>query len=163
MARRKRSEEVPKIVPIMDDDYWNSEDEDEDEDFDGGETRARSRCPLCGMVGDVYANSKRPALPTLETYPFDLKAWLVHYGGFKWDAKTKKRVGVMKYKDASEALVPLMKLYLMQGYDLCVNLVDKLREAGVELPDDLAAAVKALGRAERLWIELDEAFGIVNK
>ena len=166
MARGKRSQEKSKVIPMFDesDRYVDEDDSSAEEDeIVGGEARARARCPLCGMVGDVYRNSKAPNLPTLEGYPYDVKAWRVRYGGFRWDDKLKKRIGLMKYYPMDVALIPLLKIYLAQSYDLCGKLLEDLQALGVDMPDNLQEAIKALGRIEVLWADLDEVYEGIDK
>lgn len=146
------------------------EEEEEAPEPKGENVRARYSCPLCGMVGDIFINTKPHAvnMAALQKYPHNIGerenfAFTMRHGGFRYDHKRKKFVGIIsKLSPVPAADIPLLKILLANVDDLRFHLLDKLLELKADLPDDIDEAMQQL-IMPRLWDELNWVIGRVDK
>lgn len=130
--------------------------------IEGGETRAVYKCPVCGMMADLFHNSKRH-IPSLEDFPHgNFGVLLRHYGGFRFDpsrGRKGKNVGRIEYEPIPNAEVAVLEVLLQTVIEAREQIIDMLEERGVSREQ----AEKAIKSQSRLWTEVDNVIGPVDK
>ena len=139
----------------------------EPREFKRGGVRARFKCPLCGMVADLFDN-RNPKLdgriPSLMTFPHDVKTWRMQHGGFKYNPDRGRMEGIIEYEENEEALIPTIVMLLKMLPALAVFLHQELINAGAEIEPNLADAQDEIRkiRIDAIWAAIEAAMGDVD-